>query len=47
MSRLAQRNGLRMADFAIDLKLPLLAVAYGETRAVDDLAALAGSRRKL
>ena len=42
MSRLAQRNGLRMADFAIDLKLPLLAVAYGETRAVDDLAALAG-----
>ena len=42
MSRLAQRNGVRTSDFAVDMGLPRRAVARGDAEALRGLAGLGG-----
>ena len=42
MSRLARRNGVSLADFAVDMRLPVTAVAQGNLDALERLAELGG-----
>jgi hypothetical protein len=42
MSRLARRNGVSLADFAVDMGLPVTAVVQGKSDALERLAELGG-----